>query len=175
MTLTTEYQMLAEKYLGYSYGSLYIRIYARYTSQDEINLTSTVQYQARAYFSGSSYIYDANSSGTITGTGATSQNYSKSSRYDPGETTLATITGTVTHDATTGEASVSASASLNFPNWSWSETASGTANLPTIDISTLRFGINNQWVKATPYLAINGQWVKCKAYLGVNNQWKKGV
>ena len=88
---------------------------------------------------------------------------------------LGTIEGVVSHDPNTGQASITASASLNFPNWGWSNTATGTADLPQIETSTLRLGVNNQWVKATPYLGVNGQWVKCKAYLGVNNEWKKGV
>ncbi len=174
MTLTKSYQMLKQAYLGSSYGDLYIRIYAKYSEQDETNLTSTVQYQARAYFSGN-YIYDAGSSGTVSGTGASSSSYSKSSRYESGETVLGTITGTVSHNAETGEASITASASLNFPNWGWSNTATGTADLPVIETSTLRLGVNNQWVKATPYLGVNGAWVKCKAYLGVNGNWTKGV
>lgn len=174
MTLTKSYQLLKEAYLGSSYGDLYIRIYAKYSEQDENALTSTVQYQARAYFSGN-YIYDAGSNGTVSGTGATSSNYSKSSNYERGETVLGTITGTVSHNPDTGQASVTASASLSFPNWGWGNTASGSADLPTIETSTLRLGVNNQWVKATPYLGVNGQWVKCKAYLGVNNSWKKGV
>jgi hypothetical protein len=174
MTLTKSYQMLKQAYLGSSYGDLYIRIYAKYSEQDETNLTSTVQYQARAYFSGN-YIYDASSNGTVSGTGATSSNYSKSSNYTNGETVLGTITGTVHHNAETGEASITASASLNFPNWSWSNTATGTADLPIIETSTLRLRVNNAWVKATPYLRVNGAWVKCKAYLGVNGNWTKGV
>ena len=175
MTLTTSYQKVAEAYLGYSYGSFYIRIYAKYSSQDETNLTSTVQYQARGYFSGNSYILDQQSNGTITGTGATSQNYSRSSSYPSGETVLATIEGTVSHNAETGEGSCSMSASMNFPNWGWSNTATGSADLPVIETSTLRLGVNNVWKKATPYLGVNGVWKKCKAYLGVNNSWKKGV
>lgn len=175
MTLTKSYQMLAQKWIGNSYGDTYIRIYAKYSSQDENNLTSTVQYQARLYYSGNSYILDSGSNGTINGTGATSQNYSRSSSYPSGETVLATIEGTVSHNQETGAGSVSASASMSFPNWGWSGTASGSADLPVIETSTLRLGVNGSWVKATPYLGINGSWVKCKAYLGVNNSWKKGV
>ena len=174
MTLTKSYQLLKEAYLGSSYGNLYIRIYAKYSEQDENNLTSTVQYQARAYFSGN-YIYDASSNGTVSGTGASSSSYSKSSNYTNGETVLGTITGTVSHNPDTGEASITASASLNFPNWGWSNTATGSADLPVIETSTLRLGVNNQWIKATPYLGVNGVWVKCKAYLGVNGNWTKGV
>lgn len=174
MTLTTSWQMLGQAYLGSSYGDLYIRIYARYVSQDEDTLTSTVQYQARAYFSGN-WILDQNSSGSISGTGATTSSYSKGDRYNNGETTLKTIEGTVHHNEDTGEASVNASASLNFPNWNWSNTASGSANLPTIDVATLHLRNNGIWKKATPYIRINGVWKKAKAYLGVNGSWKKGV
>lgn len=177
MTLTKSYQMLGQAKLGTdSYGgSIYIRVYGRYTSQDETNLTSNVQYQARSYFDKSWSIYDRQSNGNVSGTGATTKSFSRSADYTGGELILETIEGTVTHDSTTGAASITASASLNFPNWGWSNTASGSADLPPIETSTLRLGVNNQWVKATPYLGVNGQWVKCKAYLGVNNTWKKGV
>lgn len=175
MTLTTSYQKLAEAYLGNSYGDTYIRIYAKYSEQNENTLQSTVQYQARAYYGGRSYIRDRNSYGTVSGTGASSSNYSRYDDYPSGETVLGTIEGTVSHNPDTGRASVTASASLVFPNWGWSNTATGSADLPVIETSTLRLGVNNVWKKATPYLGVNGVWKKCKAYLGVNNSWKKGV
>lgn len=177
MELTNQYQWykLDEQKLGNSYGDLYIRIYARWISQIENTLQSIVEYQARAYYSGNSYIYDAGSYGNISGTGAISGSYSRSQSYPSGETPLLTINGTVNHDSDTGEASITASASLVFPNWGWSKTASGSATLPTIDVSTLRLRVNGNWVKAKPYLRVNGSWKQCKAYLRNNNSWKKGV
>lgn len=175
MTLTTEWQMVAQALLGNSYGNVYIRTYARCISQDEINLTSTVQYQARIYYSGSSWILDGGGYGTISGSGATSAGFTATQQYPSGETPLETITGTVTHDQDTGEASITTSAALVYPNWSWSATASGSANLPTIDVSTLRLRVNGNWVKAKPYLRVNGAWKQCKAYLRVSGNWKKGV
>ena len=177
MNMTNQYQWykLAEKKLGNSYGDLYIRIYARWISQNENNLTSLVEYQARAYYSGNSYIYDAGSNGSISGTGAVSATFSRSASYPSGETPLYTINGTVNHDAETGEGSLTASATLNFPNWGWSQTASGSGILPTIEVSTLHLRVNGVWKKATPYLRVNGSWKKCKAYLRVSGSWKKGV
>lgn len=175
MTLTTEWQMLNQAYLGSSYGDLYIRIYARYVSQDETNLTSIVQYQATAYFSGSSWIRDDTGNGNVTGTGASTQTFSGVGTLPSGETPLVTTQGIVNHNPDTGEASISASATLNFPLWSWSATASGTANLPTIETATLHLGVSGVWKKATPYIGVNGTWKKCKAYLGVSGNWKKGV
>ena len=130
-TLTTSYQKLGEAYLGNSYGSLYIRIYAKYSEQDITNNRTKVQYQARAYFSGNSYILDQQSSGNVKGTSANQVNYSRSSSYPSGETTLGTTEAWVSHN-NDGTMSISASAYLNFPNWGWSNTASGTADLPTI-------------------------------------------
>lgn len=176
MVLTTEWSMLGQAYVGSSYGDLYIRVYGRCVSQDDMTLTSTVQYQARIYFTGSSWIYDGGGNGSISGTGATAAGFTATAQYPSGETPLETIQGTVTHDPDTGTASVTASANLNYPNWpNWSATASGTASLPTIDVATLHLGVNSQWQKATPYVGVNGTWKKCKAYLGVNNTWKKGV
>lgn len=130
-TLTTSYQLLKEAYLGNSYGNLYIRIYAKYSEQDITNNRSKVQYQARAYYSGNSYILDQQSSGNVKGTSASQVNYSRSSSYPSGETTLGTTEAWVSHN-NDGTMSISASAYLNFPNWGWSNTATGTADLPTI-------------------------------------------
>lgn len=175
MVLTNSYQKIAEKKLGNSYGDIYIRVYAKVNSQDETNLTSSVQYQARAYYDGNTYIRDRGSYGSLSGTGASSSSFSRYDDYPRGETTLATIDGVVTHNQDTGQASITTSATLVFPNWGWSATASGSADLPVIETSTLRLGVNGVWKKATPYLGVNGVWKKCKAYLGVNNSWKKGV
>ena len=130
MELTTSYQKLGEAYLGSSAGDLYIRIYAKYSEQDVSNNRSKVQYQARAYFSGS-YIYDQQSSGNVKGTSANQVNFSKSDSYSNGETPLATTEAWVTHN-TDGTMTISASAYLRFPNWGWSNTASGTATLPNL-------------------------------------------
>lgn len=130
MQLTTEYQKLSEAYLGSSSGNLYIRIYAKYSEQDIPNNRTKVQYQARAYFSGN-YIYDQQSSGNVKGTGANQVNYSKSSNYNNGETTLGTTEGWVVHNSD-GTMSITASAYLTFPNWNWRNTATGTATLPTL-------------------------------------------
>lgn len=128
-TLTTNYQLLAQKHLGNSYGDLYIRIYAKYSEQNIANNRTKVQYQARAYFSGN-YIRDNQGSGGVSGTSAS---YASGSCTYPtkGETTIATTEAWVYHDSD-GTKSVTASASLNFPNWGWSGTASATATLPTI-------------------------------------------
>lgn len=129
-TLTTSYQKLGETYLGNSYGNLYIRIYSKYSERDITNNRTKVQYQARAYFSGN-YILDQQSSGNVKGTSASQVNYSKSSNYTNGETTLGTTEAWVYHN-NDGTKSISCSAYLNFPNWGWNGTASGSANLPTI-------------------------------------------
>lgn len=183
MTLTKSYQLLKEAYLGNSHGNLYIRIYAKLNSQDISANTSSVTYQSRLAFTGSYIIAQGQTKVITSGTGATTtttnwQNFEgrQDGYYYNGETVVKTITGTVQHNNSTGTASISASAEFSSSSsWGWSGTASGTADLPPIETSTLRLGVNNQWVKATPYLGVNGQWVKCKAYLGVNNTWKKGV
>ena len=183
MTLTNSYQMIKQEYLGNSYGDLYIRIYAKLNSQDETNLTSSVTYQSRLYYSGRTYIIAQGQTKVVTsGTGATTtttnwQNFEgrQDGYYYSGETVVKTITGTVTHNED-GTASINASASFSSAgSWGWEGTASGSADLPVIETSTLRLGVNNVWKKATPYLGVNGVWKKCKAYLGVNNSWKKGV
>lgn len=128
-TLTTSYQLLAQTYLGNSYGDLYVRIYAKYSEQSIANNQTKVQYQARAYFSGN-YIRDNQGSGGVSGTSAS---YASGACTYPtnGETVIATTEGWVSHNAD-GTMSISAAASLNFPNWGWSGTATGSASLPNI-------------------------------------------
>lgn len=132
-TLTTGYQLLAEKYLGSSYGDLYIRLYAKYSEQDITNNRTYVSYEARAYFSGN-YIYDQSGNGNVSGTNAITVS-GDCPRPTKGETVIATSSAWVPHNSD-GTMSVSASAYLNFPNWGWSGTASASATLPTIPRAT---------------------------------------
>lgn len=155
MAIGTSWTYLGQKYLGSSGGDLYIRIYAKYSSQSaSANQTYGVQYQARAYFSGS-YIYDQQSSGSVGGTSASTVNYSKSSNYTQGETTLGTTSGvTINHNAS-GGASVTGWAYLNFPNWGWSGTASVSSSLPSIDRSAPTITQSQSATSATT-IAISG-------------------
>lgn len=129
--LTTSFQKLAESYLGTdSYNhSLYIRTYARYSEQDIVNNRTYVIYQARTQFNGT-YIQDNQGSYSLSGTGASGASGS-CTKPTNGEVTIATTEGWVYHDDK-GAKSISASATLKFPNWGWSATANGSADLPTI-------------------------------------------
>lgn len=127
-TLTTSYQLLAQTYLGSSYGDLYIRLYAKYSEQSVANNRSRVQFQGRAYFTGS-YIRDNQGSGSVSGSSGTA---SGACTYPTkGETIIATTDAWINH-AADGSLGVVGSASLSFPNWGWSGTASGSATVPTI-------------------------------------------
>ena len=130
-TLTTEYQLLGEAYLGTdSYNhSLYVRIYAKYSTQEISNNRSYVYYQARTYFEGG-YIIDQQGSGSVNGTSANTVSNTVT-RPTTGENIIATTEGWVSHD-NDGKKSISCSASLSFPNWGWGNTANGSADLPNI-------------------------------------------
>ncbi len=129
--LTTEYQFLGQAYLGTdSYNhSLYIRIYAKYSTQEINNNRSYVYYQARTYFEGG-YIIDQQGSGSVNGTSANTVSNTVT-RPTTGENIIATTEGWVSHD-NDGKKSISCSASLSFPNWGWGNTANGSADLPNI-------------------------------------------
>lgn len=138
-TLTTSYQKLGEKKLGSSYGDLYIRIYAKYNSQNVANNTSSVTYQSRLYFSGNYIIAQGQTKVITAGTSATTtttnwQNFEgrQDGRYNNGETVVKTISATISHN-NSGNASISCSAEFSsVGSWGWSGTASGSASLPTI-------------------------------------------
>lgn len=129
-TLSTSYKRLGQAYVGSSGGSLYIRIYAKYSEQDIVNNRTKVQYQARTYYENGTYIYDMQGNGSVSGTGASTQTGS-ATRPTTGEQVIATTEGWVTHN-NDGNKNISCSATLNFPNWGWSKTANGSASLPTI-------------------------------------------
>lgn len=129
-TLTTSYQLLGQTYIGSSGGSLYVRIYAKYSEQDIANNRTKVQYQARSYYENGTYILDQQ--GRI-GVSGTSANYvgDDCTRPTTGETYSVTTEAWVYHNDD-GSKSISASGSITFPNWGWNGTASGTADLPNI-------------------------------------------
>ena len=133
-TLTTSYQQLAQASIGTdSYGHpTYVRIYAKVDEPDYANRRTMVYYQARAYHSEGCYIKDGLGTGSVWGTGASTENGSCSGQVK-GEVVIATTSGYVAHDED-GLASVSCGASLKFPSWgsSWNATASATADLPSI-------------------------------------------
>lgn len=138
-TLTTSFTKLGEAYLGNSYGNLYIRIYAKYTSQSISNNESYVVYQSRAYYSGN-YIISKTPTTVTTRGSSTSDNTTSWESFEGrqdgtfynGETVLKTLYATVKHNDATGAASISTSATFNAGPWGWSATASGSADLPTI-------------------------------------------
>lgn len=129
-TLTTSWQYLGQQYIGSSGGNLYVRIYARYSEQDIANNRSYVYYQARSYYENSTYIQDSQGRIGVSGTGA-SYNGADCTRPTTGESVVVETSGWVSHNDE-GKASVSCSASIDFPNWGWSGTAYGSADLPTI-------------------------------------------
>lgn len=126
-TLTTEWQMLGEKYLGNSYGNLYVRLYARYSEQDIVNNRSYVYVESRAYFTGG-YIKDNQGSGYVALYGTVNGSCTYVSK---GETVIATTSSWVSH-ADNGTLNIHGIAYLNFPNWGWSGTVDVWAAVPSI-------------------------------------------
>lgn len=128
-TLTTSWQLIDQTYLGTSGGNLYVRLYARYSEQDITNNRTYVYYEARSYYD-KSYIYDQQGTIAVSGTGASYQS-AGCTRPTTGESVSVTTSGWVSHNSD-GTGSASGSATINFPNWGWSGTASGSFTLPTI-------------------------------------------
>lgn len=129
-TLTTSWQLIDQTYLGTSGGNLYVRLYARYSEQDITNNRTYVYYQARSYYENSTYIQDNQGTIAVSGTGASYQS-AGCTRPTTGESVSVTTSGWVSHNSD-GTGSASGSATINFPNWGWSGTASGSFTLPTI-------------------------------------------
>lgn len=129
-TLTTSWQLIEQKYIGTSGGNLYVRLYARYSEQDITNNRTYVYYQGRSYYENGTYIQDDQGTIAVSGTGASYQS-AGCARPTTGESVSVTTSGWVSHNSD-GTGSASGSATINFPNWGWSGTASGSFTLPTI-------------------------------------------
>lgn len=142
-TLTQSYQLIASKYIGTVSGSgvsakdLYLRIYAKYTSQSIVDNKSYVSYKSTLNITGEgTYFYTGSSTTkTLGGTGATSISADAQGNYYLGETILSEITGTVTHGSN-GAASVSITAGWSSTPWEIYGSLTGTATLPTIARTT---------------------------------------
>ena len=130
-TLTTSFQKLGEAYIGTSGGSLYVRIYAKYTKQDIANNRTYVVYEARSYYDKASYIYDQQGSIGVSGTSADYQSAGCTRPTGIGESVSVSTEGWVYHN-NDGTKSISCAASISFPNWGWGNTAYGSADLPRI-------------------------------------------
>lgn len=140
-TLTTSYQLIASKYIGAANTStnknIYLRIYAKYTSQSIADNKSYVSYKSTLYVEGSGTYFYTGSTTTksLSGTGATSTSGDAQGNYYLGETTLCEISGSVAHSST-GAASVSVTAGWVATPWGINGSLTGTATLPTIARAT---------------------------------------
>lgn len=130
VTLTKDYQYLGQQYLGTSGGSLYVRLYAKYSEQDIVNNRTYVYYQARSYYESGTYILDQQGTIAVSGTGADYQSAS-CTRPTTGESVSVTTSGWVSHNDD-GNKNVTGSATINFPNWGWNGNVQATASLPQI-------------------------------------------
>lgn len=156
VTLSTSYQKVAEKYLGNSAGNVYIRAYAKYSSQDAVNNKSKgVTVQLRVYYDGP-YIdcgvwkftgygdyYSSSQAVNNEGDIVQGSNYG-TYRFTTGETTIATSAGIDVSHNTNGTKSITMGCWGSFTSWGW-EGSSGyqDVNLPAIDRSGTTFSTIN--------------------------------
>lgn len=132
MALNYNWQLIAEAGGTLNGNTCNLRLYAKILWQSVPNNQSGVAYESRLYYGGSYFNTGSPSSKSIVGTGVSGQSADASGNYNGGETTLYTVSGTVTHD-TNGNANVSANASVNFGPWGYSNSVSGSESLPKIN------------------------------------------
>lgn len=140
MKLTSTYQLLDEKWLGYVYNSnsAYIRLYARVSSSgaDVTNNQTKVYLQARLYnesswHSGKTTYYKITGSGSLDSGNVTCEN-NASNMWAKGEVTLGEVSGYIGHNAD-GTRTIHAEVQFVSTPWGWDVTASATdIELPTI-------------------------------------------
>lgn len=134
ITLTTSYQKIKEAYLGdngYG-GSIYLRTYAKYSSQSIENNTTTMQVQTRIQSGGSWWA----SSGTghttkCNGVTKSGNDLTNASSMWTGEKTIETLETTVTHNDD-GTKTIEVYSYFHSDPWGWAATAKDDVILPTI-------------------------------------------
>ena len=131
-TLNYNWQLIAETGGTLNGNTCNVRIYAKINSQSVANNSSSVSYQSRLYYGGSYFETWSGTAKTLGGTGATSQVLDGSGSYNGGETTLVTITGTVTHN-NDGTKNVTSSSVFKADPWGYNVQAVGSASLPKIN------------------------------------------
>lgn len=129
-TLTTSYQKVKETKLGsWGYGTLYLRTYAKYNSQDKINAKTTYSVQSRIYNNGT-YCYSGNCYNVLQGE---TKKDNVRIDFENGEITLGTVTNTVTHN-TDGSKSISLTNTFKcYALGSTTYKANVTVDLPIIN------------------------------------------
>ncbi len=131
-TLNYNWQLIAEAGGSLNGNTCNVRIYAKLNSQSVANNQSSVSYQSRLYYGGGYFYTGSTTTKSLSGSGAGGQSLDGSGTYNGGETTLNTITGTITHD-NNGNANVSTSATFYSSPWGYNVTASTSASLPKIN------------------------------------------
>ena len=133
ITLTKNWQQIGEdKYLGNTgYSNVYVRCYARYTSQDKETNKTNVQVESRIYFGTGSFYSTSGTYGYATVDGET-ETTSANRTYYAGETTVAFKQKQITHNQD-GTKSINVSARWSSQPWGWNNSVGGTVNLPKID------------------------------------------
>ncbi len=129
-TLTTSYQKLGEVSLGsWGYGTLYLRLYGKYDSQNIATNQTTYSLQTRIYCAGS-YCSSRNCYANIDGTNI--QNNTSLKFETNSELTLGSKTITVTH-SDDGTKSETKSATFRCYALPTEKSVSATFTLPTIN------------------------------------------
>lgn len=146
-TLTTAYQRLARitMYSSTQYDvDYYMNLYGKYTTQDKSALTTTVQFKSTANGSRTSGSYNWSAdTGTATLTGDVTASASWSSKkyfYSKTETTLVeSATKTFSHNASTGEKSISVGAKLisSYSLFNNKVISAVTVDLPKLDVKAI--------------------------------------
>ena len=129
--LTKNWQRVAEAYLGNTgYGDVYVRCYAKYSSQSIEENKTTVNVETRIYCSRGNFISASGTTASATIDGDTNSNSANSS-YS-GEITASNKTKDVTHNQD-GSKTINVSSGWSSEPWGWSNTASANVDLPKID------------------------------------------
>lgn len=134
VNLTTTYQLISQDYVGDAFGAVYVRCYAKYNRQEVANNRTEISVQTRLHSAGTWYAQNGNewytgASGLTTASGTAPTNYS------PGEVTLGTLTGWITHN-NDGTKTIDVSAGFVSTPWGFAKTTTGKVTLPAIQRSS---------------------------------------
>lgn len=132
ITLTKNFQKIIETYVGNTdYGDVYIRAYAKYTSQDIDKNQTSVTVEERVYLSVGEFTSSSGTSCYVDIAGDISYG-NPNGTYYAGETTIKSHTATITHDSN-GSKEISIGIGFTSTPWGWGDKwAYDSVKLPTI-------------------------------------------
>ena len=159
VTLTTTYQLISQDYVGDAYGAVWVKCYAKYNRQEVANNRTEITVATNLSCAGTWWSQNGNE-WYAGATGLTTASGTAPANYSPGEITLGTLTGWITHN-NDGTKTLDVSSGFVSTPWGFAKTTTGNVILPTIprasklNSASMSIASNGSSITITPNMTKN--------------------